>query len=221
MLVIMGIILDIVLVAFVIFNIIIGYKKGLVSVIFNIFAFLISIVVTIILFKPVSTYIIDNTRIDDNIKNEILRNNVEDVDEKEENTSIQKYIENNIKDIENKTKAQAMEIIAENLSKKAVEVIASIAIFIVVRLIVLVLKFLLEGLAELPLIKQFNQVGGVAFGAVKSIVIVYLVLTVLFFVVSIKSNGIVADMIDTSYITKVLFNNNIIVKYCLLGKNLI
>lgn len=218
----MGIVMDIVLAAFVILNIIMGYKKGLIGVIFNICAFLISIVITLILFKPASTYIINNTEIDDNIKNMILRNNVENAEmEEEENLDIQKYIESNIKDIENKTKSQVMEIVANNVSEKSVEVLTGIIIFIAVRIVVNLLKFLLESLAEIPLIKQFNQVGGVAYGAVKSIVIIYLVLTILFFVVSINNNGIIANMIDSSYVTKILYNNNIIVKYCLLDKNLL
>lgn len=219
----MGIILDVVLVAFVILNIIMGYKKGLIGVIFNICAFLISIVITLILFKPVSTYIMDNTQIDENIRNLILTNSVKDEEQvqEEEETNIQKYIEKNIKNIENQTKSQVAKTMADNISQRAVEVIAAVGIFIVVRIIVTLLKFLLESLAEIPLVKQFNQVGGIAYGAVKSVVIIYLVLTILFFVVYINNNGIVANMIDSSYVTKVLYYNNIIVKYCLLDKNLL
>ena len=218
----MGIILDVVLVAFVILNLVMGYKKGLIGVIFNICAFLIAIIVTLILFKPVSTYIIDNTSLDDNIKNVILSNNVQSLDSNEENaTGIQQYIEKNVKDIQNKTKDQVMEVVATTISQRAVEIITAILIFIVTRIVVTLLKFLLEGLANLPIVKQFNQVGGIAYGALKSILIIYIVLTILFVVVSINSNGIVAEMIDTSYITKILYDNNIIVKYCLFNKILL
>ena len=44
----MGIIVDIVVVTILLLNIVIGYKKGLVNVIFNIFAFLIAIIITLI-----------------------------------------------------------------------------------------------------------------------------------------------------------------------------
>ena len=60
----MGLLMDIVLVAILVLNIIIGYKKGLINVIFNICAFLLAIVITIILYKPVSNIIIENTTID-------------------------------------------------------------------------------------------------------------------------------------------------------------
>ena len=57
----MGIIVDIVVVTILLLNIVIGYKKGLVNVIFNIFAFLIAIIITLIIYKPVSEIIIRNT----------------------------------------------------------------------------------------------------------------------------------------------------------------
>ena len=38
---------------------------------------------------------------------------------------------------------------------------------------------------------------------------------------SINNTGIISNMIETSYVTKFLFTNNIIVNYCLLGKNLL
>ena len=70
----MGLLMDIVLVAILVLNVIIGYKKGLINVIFNICAFLLAIVITIILYKPVSNLIIKNTGIDKKIENIIIEN---------------------------------------------------------------------------------------------------------------------------------------------------
>ena len=219
----MGILIDVILIAFVILNIIIGYKKGLISVVFSICAFLISIIVTLILFKPVSSIIINNTEIDNKIRQAIVNNNENDeqISEEENANTLQKYIDNSIKNIENQAKEQVIESVADNVSQKAVEILTGIVLFLIVRIIVNLLKFLLENIANIPLIKQLNKIGGIAYGVVKSIIIVYLVLTILFFVVSINSNGIVANMIETSYVTKMLYTNNILVKYCLLSKNLL
>ena len=219
----MGILIDVILIAFVILNIIIGYKKGLISVVFSICAFLISIIVTLILFKPVSSIIINNTEIDNKIRQAIVNNteNDEQNNEEENANTLQKYIDNSIKNIENQAKEQVIESVADNVSQKAVEILTGIVLFLIVRIIVNLLKFLLENIANIPLIKQLNKIGGIAYGVVKSIIIVYLVLTILFFVVSINSNGIVANMIETSYVTKMLYTNNILVKYCLLSKNLL
>ena len=77
----MGILVDLVVVAILILNIIIGYKKGLVNAIFSICAFLIAIAATFILYKPVSNIIINNTEIEQKIKEVIINNNTN-----EENT---------------------------------------------------------------------------------------------------------------------------------------
>ena len=57
----MGIVIDIVVIAILVLNIIIGYKKGLINVVFNILAFFIAIIITFILYKTVSNFIINNT----------------------------------------------------------------------------------------------------------------------------------------------------------------
>ena len=72
----------------------------------------------------------------------------------------------------------------------------------------------------MPIIKQFNQVGGLAYGILKGLVIIYLLLTIMFLVISINGNGAIAEAINNSHITKFLYDNNIVVDYCFLGKNL-
>lgn len=221
----MGILMDFVVIAILILNIWIGYKKGLINVIFNICAFLIAIIATLILYKPVSNIIINNTEIDDKIKQIIIVNNTSDentdTQANKEKTSLQEYIENKIEDTTNEAKAQATEAAADIIANKAVEILTGIILFIVIRIALIILKFLTESIAELPLIKQLNQVGGIAYGILKTFLIVYLLLTIMFLVVSIKGNGMIADAIDSSYITKFLYENNIIVDYCVLGKNLL
>ena len=64
----MGLLMDIILIAILVLNVIIGYKKGLINVIFNICAFLLAIVITIILYKPVSNIIIENSDIREKFK---------------------------------------------------------------------------------------------------------------------------------------------------------
>ena len=68
----MGIVVDVILCSIIILNVFIGYKKGLIKVAFNIFAFFIAIIATFILFKPISNLVIHNTQIDDKIKETIV-----------------------------------------------------------------------------------------------------------------------------------------------------
>ena len=191
----MGIVLDLIIVLLLVINIIIGYKKGLVEVVFNICAFIIALVVALILYKPVSNIVIKNTNIYGKIRETIVNNNIE------EEQSI-------VKDVQNKTKEQ----LADVISMKAVNIIVAIVLFIIARIAVILLKTVLEGIAELPIIKQFNQIGGIGYGILKGFLLIYILVTLLFFVNAIVGNNKVSAVVGESFITKVLYENNIIVK---------
>lgn len=219
----MGILMDLIIIAILVLSIIMGYKKGLINVVFNIFAFFIALIATIILYRPVSNIIINNTEIDDKIKSAIINNTTEEKqsEESSSNTGMQKYIEDAIKNTADEAKSQMIETVAKTVSIRAVEILTSIILFIVIRAVLIVLKVFTQAIANLPLIKQFNELGGVVYGIAKGLIIVYIILTIMYFVVSINGKGNISEAINNSYITKILYNNNIIVNYCLLGKNLI
>lgn len=219
----MGILMDLIIIAILVLSIIMGYKKGLINVVFNIFAFFIALIATIILYRPVANIIINNTEIDDKIKSAIINNTTEEKqsEESSSNTGMQKYIEDAIKNTADEAKSQVIETVAKTVSIRAVEILTSIILFIVIRAVLIVLKVFTQAIANLPLIKQFNELGGVVYGIAKGLIIVYIILTIMYFVVSINGKGNISEAINNSYITKILYNNNIIVNYCLLGKNLI
>lgn len=222
----MGILIDIVIILILILNIISGYKKGLVNVIFNVFAFFAAIVITFILYKPISNMIIENTNIRETIKLKIIDNQIgdninENQENKESENKVTKYIEDAVQNAADETKSKVKETLAENISLKAIEILTWIVVFIITRTVLLLLKFLADGIANVPIIKQLNGIGGIVYGTAKGLIIVYLILTILFFVVSANSNGEIANAIDNSSVTKFLYDNNIIVNYCLFGKNLL
>ncbi len=219
----MGLILDIVIIAILALSIIMGYKKGLINVIFNIFAFFLAIIITLVLYKPVSDIIIKNTDIQEKIETAIIENTKGEENKKEEKTEngIQKYIENTMQNAEEDAKSKAIEVVAKDVSTKCIEIITALILFVITRIILIVLKFLTETLANLPIVKQCNEIGGLLYGVIKGILIIYVILTIMFFIISLKPEGMTENLIETSYITKFLYNNNIIVNYCLLGKNLL
>ena len=220
----MGIVVDIILCSIIILNVFIGYKKGLIKVAFNIFAFFIAIIATFILFRPISNLVINNTQIDNKIKETIVNKASRNQDTNEINDNkgfIQEYIENEIKSKAEEVKNNTIETIAEAISIRAVEILTWIMLFIAIRIVLILLKFLSEAISEIPIIKQFNEIGGIIYGIIKSAVIIILILTIIFIISSIHGNGKINDAIEESFITKYLYNNNIIVNYCLLDKSLL
>ena len=211
----MGIILDIVLIAIFALSVFVGYKKGLIGVVFNLCAFLVSLVLTWILFTPVSNMIIKNTQIDDNIKNVIIEKGVivvenNDKENEDEDNQINKYIQEYVSKPIKNTANNAVEETATIISQKVVAIGVAIGLFIVIRIVLIFLKFIAEGIANLPIIKQCNKAGGTLYGVIRGLFIVYIVLAILFFIMSINNAGVIADTINSSIISKYLYTHNII-----------
>lgn len=212
----MGIVIDVVLVAIIVLSAIIGYKNGLIKVLLNIIAFLLSIIITFILIKPVSEFIIQNTDIKDNMKEKIVNMYVNDgVSDNEQNTpesnEIKKYIESKIKDAVDETKNEVIVVIADGLAVKIIQIITAIGLFVALRIILILLRLFSGFLEDLPIIKQANEIGGLIYGLLRADIIIFVLLTIFYFIVVSKPNGIIANAIEETYITKFLFDNNIIV----------
>ena len=64
----MGILVDIILIAIVLVSAILGYKKGIVKLGAKLFAGIIAIILTIVLYKPVTEIVMEKTLIVSNTK---------------------------------------------------------------------------------------------------------------------------------------------------------
>ena len=208
----MGIIIDVVLIVLLLLSIFLGYKKGLINVIFNLCAFLVAIVVTFILYKPVTNWVVDNTELDETIKKSILENGVtaKEGNEIDNEEGLDKYIEKYAKDAITDAKNNAVESVADVLTLNAVKIIVAIALFIVVRILLIFAKALGEALSEIPIIKQFDKAGGILYGALVGLIVIYIALAIVFFIISINRIDGLAEAIDSSIITKYLYGNNLI-----------
>ena len=206
-----GLILDLILLAVLGLSIFLGYKKGLIGVIFSLCAVILAIFLSAILCKPVTDLVIKNTELDDNIKNAIIQNGILQKDEnagKDQsiNGYIEKYVTNAIKDGVNNT----IESNAQAVAEKVVAIIVAVGLFIVLRILLILIKFIAEGIAELPVVKQFNKLGGIIYGILRGLIVIYVFLAICFFIVSISNSGFITNMIDTSILSEFLYNNNII-----------
>ena len=159
--------------------------------------------------------IIKNTQIDDNIKNVIIEKGVivvenNDKENEDEDNQINKYIQEYVSKPIKNTANNAVEETATIISQKVVAIGVAIGLFIVIRIVLIFLKFIAEGIANLPIIKQCNKAGGTLYGVIRGLFIVYIVLAILFFIMSINNAGVIADTINSSIISKYLYTHNII-----------
>lgn len=208
----MGIILDLVILGIILLNIFICYKKGLVKLAVGLVAVLVSIILALLLYKPVSNLIIEKTEIDNKIENAIIENFTakEDNEAEVDDSGFMKYIEQYVDDTVNKTKNEIVTEAAGTIAVKVINIGVIILIFVVARLILILLTFITDLITELPIIKQFNEIGGVLYGVVKALLIIYVILAIAFFLVYVTGNVTISEAISSSYITKFFYNNNIL-----------
>ena len=208
----MGIVLDIIIIVIIPLNIFLCYKKGLVKLAVGLIAVVVAIILAVALYKPVSNLVMEKTGINEKIENLIIENFSAKTSEGQEvrYVGLIDYIEKYATDAVNKTQNEIVYETAGTLAVKVTNVIVLLAIFIVVRALLLLLTFVSDMITSLPLIKQCNEVGGVVYGIIKALLIVYVILAILFFVVLVSGNTQISDIVSSSYITKFLYEHNII-----------
>lgn len=208
----MGIVFDIIIAIIILENIYMCYQKGLVKLAVGLIAVVLSVIIALILYKPVSSVIINNTTIDDNIKKTIIENFTvnEEKQEQTEDNGLMKYMESYVDDAVNKTKNEIIIESAGVIANKVINIGVIIGLFIISRLILIVLTLVADLITELPILKQFNTVGGILYGLIKSLLIIYVVLAIMFFIIYTTGNTTLSDAITNSFITKFFYNNNIL-----------
>ena len=66
----MGILVDVIIIALVVLSTFLAYKKGLVAQAIKLCAVIIAVIATLLFYRPVANFIINNTDIDETIKRE-------------------------------------------------------------------------------------------------------------------------------------------------------
>lgn len=203
----MFILADLIVVGIIALFTFLGYKQGLVKAAIKILSFFIAIIVALLLYKPISNVIVKNTQIDENITNTIMEKiTPEGISSKDEVEMTDNLA---IKLVGEAT--STIEEISNAFAIKLIEVCVLLILYIVVKIALRFILALTDIITKLPLIKQINKLGGTIYGVVKGVIMVYVILGVIYLIAPIMNKN-VSNAIDKSFITKNLYNNNIILK---------
>lgn len=212
----MGILIDISIIIIMLICVFVGYRKGLIKVAIRFLAFIVAIILTMILYRPIANSVIENTEIDENI-NEIIYSKIKDIDfnnisEEEKNQNeIIKIAENYIEEGLQKGTENTAKYVSESLSRTIVEAMIFIALLIAIRIALIVLNLLADIIGGLPIIKQFNKSGGIIYGIVEGFIIVNCIFALLYIINPIYKDGEIKENIDQSNIGKIVYENNFII----------
>ena len=212
----MAIIIDIVIVAIIALCLFLGYRRGLTGSLLKILSFVLAIVIAFILFKPVSNLVINHTNWDDSLKTSIEQYITEKTSTPEEKSSLPQVIVDYIDETMAQSVNEAKEVAIENTAQSVTNLIVNagvwIAVFIIARILLIFIRFITALIAKLPVIKQFDKLGGILYGILEAFVILYVLLAIISFIAPMINNAEFIDALNKSFIGSMLYNNNILLK---------
>lgn len=190
-------IIDIIAIAILALTIFLGYKKGLIKVAFKLLTFVVALVLTICLYNPVSKIVIQNTSIDENIEQTIVKNIG---NEEELKLTGVKYIDEYIQEMRD----TSVNAVAKEIAIGITKAITAIGLFIGIKLISFLFYKMSEVLAELPIIKQFDKAGGIIYGILEGAIIIYFAIMIATILAPMINNMSIISYISGSIVGKII-----------------
>jgi uncharacterized membrane protein required for colicin V production len=203
----MSIVIDLLIIGVIALFTFIGYKQGLIKSAIKILSFVIALIIALILYKPVSSLIINNTGLDDGIKNKIVESILPEGVSADEEVEIQNTLPNMIVESGRGTVNKA----AESIAVQIIETGVLLVIFILVRFGLRFVTVLTDLITKLPVLKQFDELGGVLYGVFRGIVLVFVIFAVIYLFSPMMKPETVRN-INKSFIGGTIYNNNILLK---------
>ncbi|MDF2523556.1 MAG: putative rane protein required for colicin production [Clostridiales bacterium] len=219
----------------------IGLKKGFIYSMFRLLSFFASAILSIKFYPLLSTFLM-KTFIFTNIKASILKNlllqqqvQTPKLDNQAKQAAAEKivsnlqlpgflkgFIQTNLPNPSSLIDMNSiMDAISSQLAKVVVDVISLIVLYIIIRIGLIFLRFIFQGVAKLPVFKQMDKLGGFAFGAVEGLLTIYIVFAVaMLFNTSPQFKG-VFESIDNSLIAKFFYQQNFILNWMLPGGKIV
>lgn len=114
-----------------------------------------------------------------------------------------------------------MDAISTELAKVVIDVIALIILYILIRVGLIFLRFIFQGIAKLPVFKQMDKLGGFAFGAVEGLLTLYIIFAVAMLFNTSPQFKEVFNAIDNSLFAKFFYQQNFILSWMLPGGKIV
>ncbi len=201
----MALVVDLIIVAIILLFTFIGYKRGLVKIAFSLCTFIIALIVSLILYKPISSIIINNTDLDETIENTIIEKILPEgalkTDELDLNNDLYATILN--------AEKGSIQGVAQAFSTKIIETISFLAIYIIAKIILRFVTILADLIAKLPFLNSFNHLGGIILGFLQGCLIVLVVFALISLFTPMIDAGTI-DNINNSFIGSKIYEHNIL-----------
>ena len=204
----MSLIIDLIIVAIILLFTFLGYKRGLIKVAIKLCTFIIAIIVAFVLYKPISNVVIENTGIDESIETAITNRILP------EGASVDEEVElsNDLHSVILKNGENTVQSIATSFSNTIIEAVCFFIIFIAVKIILKFITALADLIAKLPILKQFNALGGTIYGVLEGLFLVFVGFAIISLIAPLIDVSIL-EAINSSTLGSIFYNNNILLNF--------
>ena len=204
----MAFIVDLIIIAIILLFTFLGYKRGLIKVAIKLCTFIIAIIIAFTLYKPISNLVIENTGIDESIESAITDRILP------EGASVDDEVElsNDLPSVILENSENTVRGIATSFSNTIIETGCFLIIFIAVKIILKFVTVLADLIAKLPILKQFNALGGTIYGVLEGLFIVFVGFAIVSLIAPLLDVSIL-EAINSSTLGSIFYNNNIILNF--------
>ena len=206
-------IVDIIIIAILALSIFFLYRKGLVELGIKLVSVIIAIVLTLILYRPITNIIINTTSLDENLEQAILNQGqkiINPEEQSEETNQVQKNEQDIVTQVEEQIENEMLPEAARELSINIIRACVMLILYIVIKIALRFVTALANLVAKLPILNQFNKLGGIIYGTIRGLLIIYVLLLLISFFGQVNPQNKIHTEIQNSFITKEMYNKNII-----------
>lgn len=201
-------VVDLIIIAIILLFTFLGYKRGLIKLAIKLCTFIIAIVLAFMLYKPLANIVIENTGIDESIQNTIIENILPEGFSADEEIDLS----NDLPNIILKNSQNTVKGVATSISNTLIETACLLVIFIAVKIILKFVTFIADLIAKLPILKQFNKLGGTIYGVLEGLLIVFVGFAVISLIAPLLDTSIL-QAINGSTLGAYLYNHNLLLNF--------
>lgn len=204
-----------------------GLQIGLILSFFNIASYIVAGIIAKVYYQPVSVFIVENTNWFYKIQQFVLKNmkflaknNIQSEGVPQENVfemmNLPKVFEKLFMESDAFTQYSEGALyninvyISELVAKVIIDLLSIIIIFVAAKIALNILGSVLNGIASLPILKQFNGLGGLIFGFIKGVLVVFILAAIMVPIVSIFPSSSLVTSLENSSIAKSFYDYNIL-----------
>ncbi len=102
--------------------------------------------------------------------------------------------------------------ITTSVADTAINVLSWVILYIGIQIILNIVVAILDGIMSLPLLREINNIAGLAIGIVLGVFRIYIILAVIYFISTVANISPIINAIGSSSMVASMYNNNLLLK---------